>query len=71
MNNLKHAVEETGRFLDAFSMLEAGADVRQLASCPWPPLTLGTVQALYELGRDIQETADEYGPEAVARALAR
>lgn len=67
--NLKHAAGEAAVFLGAFPETGDDVDVRRLAAWPWPPLTLGTVRALYELAADICSVAGEYDAELVARRL--
>jgi hypothetical protein len=69
--SLKQAVEEAGAFFAAFPGVHEDNDVRQFAGCPEPPLTLGTVYAMYKLAQSFVEISGEYTPEEVSRALSR
>jgi hypothetical protein len=69
--SLKQAVEEARKFFTAFPGLHEDNDVRQLAGCPEPPLTIGAVYAMYQLAESFVEISAEYTPEEVSRALLR
>lgn len=68
---LKQAVAEAGTWLPLLGQSEDPVDVTTLNHWGYPPLTLGTVRALYELAADFQAIFEEYTPEEVARALSR
>lgn len=65
--DIRQAVAEAGTYLAHFPGLAAGVDVIQLSGEYRAPLTLGTIQALYELAADIVGICDQYGPEVAAR----
>lgn len=68
--NLRQAVEEAGPFLALLEESQDELDVTLLHGWGYPPLTLGTIRALYALASDVDAIVAEHGP-ALNRARGR
>jgi hypothetical protein len=68
---LSQAVAEAAPWLALLEELRDELDVTILNCWGYPPLTLGTVRALYELAKDVCDTADAYGAQDLDRAVSR
>jgi len=71
--NLGQAVAEAGRYLGHFEGLADTWDVFQVGEEYGyrVPLTIGTLRALFELAKDVHDTAKEYGAQDLDRVLSR
>lgn len=68
---LTSAVEEAERYLTFFQAVADGVTTQQLAEYPWPPLTVGAIRAMYELAKDVCDTAGAYSAEELERVTSR
>lgn len=69
MKTLAEAVQEAGPWLERLQRSEDEVDVTILNHWGFPPLSLGTVRALYALGADIARCAGLFTAEDLARAI--
>jgi hypothetical protein len=67
---LSDAVAEAGPFLALLEESQDKLDVTLLASWNYPPLTLGTVRALYELAAEICAAAGQCDLELLQQEIA-
>jgi hypothetical protein len=68
---LSQAVAEVAPWLALLEESQDELDVTLLGAWNYPPLTLGTVRALFELAKEISDTAAAYGAQDLDRVLSR
>ena len=68
---LAEAVAEAGAWLTTLPDAQDYVDVTLLHDWGYPPLTLGSVRALYEVAKELCDTAAAYGTQDVERVIAR
>jgi hypothetical protein len=68
---LSQAVAEAAPWLALLEDAQDYVDVTLLHGWSYPPLTLGAVRALYELAKDVCDTAGAYGAPDLDRAVSR
>jgi hypothetical protein len=68
---LNQAVAEVAPWLALLEGSQDELDVTLLRAWDYPPLTLGAVRALFELAKDVSDTAGAYGAQDVDRVLSR
>jgi len=68
---LSQAVAEVAPWLALLEESQDELDVTLLSAWSYPPLTLGTVRALFELAKDVCEAAGAYSAQDVDRVLSR
>jgi hypothetical protein len=71
--NLRQAVREAGTFIGSVGEADGrdAVDVTLAGAWGHPPLTMGTLRALYELAEWFVEMCGEYTPEEIARVYSR